>query len=152
MKSRKIQILEFISDKIEGGDSKRDVMCIRFGHPTKKNELVRGSPWAGSHDWSWNFRGSPWGAHRRGERRGRGRGRGGTAMGKVGRAHGEGEIYRRGVRHGTRPSCSSVRSCCLRAVLFVRKKEEREKKKKRKEKKRNKYGKFSKLKIFQGEK
>jgi hypothetical protein len=86
MKSRKIQILEFISDKIEGGDSKRDVMCIRFGHPTKKNELVRGSPWAGSHDWSWNFRGSPWGAHRRGERRGRGRGRGGTAMGKVGRA------------------------------------------------------------------
>jgi hypothetical protein len=36
-KSLKIQILEFISDKIEYGDSKREVMCIHFGHPTKKN-------------------------------------------------------------------------------------------------------------------
>jgi hypothetical protein len=42
-------------------------MCIRFDHPTKKYELVRGSPWKGSHDRSWNFHGSPWGAHRRGE-------------------------------------------------------------------------------------
>jgi hypothetical protein len=40
MKSRKIQRLEFASDKIEGGDSKMEVMCICFGHPTKKNELV----------------------------------------------------------------------------------------------------------------
>jgi hypothetical protein len=79
-------------------------------------------------------------------------GEGAQLWGRWGGRHGEGEIYRRGVRHGTRPSCSSVRSCCLRAVLFVRKKEEREKKKKRKEKKRNKYGKFSKLKNFQGEK
>jgi hypothetical protein len=39
MKSHKIQKLEFISDKIEGRDCKREVMCIRFGHPTKKNEL-----------------------------------------------------------------------------------------------------------------
>jgi hypothetical protein len=40
MKSRKIQRLEFISDKIEGKDSKREVMCIHFGYPTKKIELV----------------------------------------------------------------------------------------------------------------
>jgi hypothetical protein len=45
MKSRKIQILEFILDKIEGGDYEREVMCNHFGHPTKKNELVWGSPW-----------------------------------------------------------------------------------------------------------
>jgi hypothetical protein len=31
--------LEFISDKIEGGDSKTEVVCIRFDHPTKKNEF-----------------------------------------------------------------------------------------------------------------
>jgi hypothetical protein len=40
MKSHKIRRLEFVLDKIEGGDSKREVMCIYFGHPTKKNELV----------------------------------------------------------------------------------------------------------------
>ncbi len=40
MKSRKIWRSEFVSDKIEGGDSKREVMCIRFGHPTKENEIV----------------------------------------------------------------------------------------------------------------
>jgi hypothetical protein len=45
MKFRKIQRLEFISNKIEGGDCNREVMCICFGHPTKKNELVQGSPW-----------------------------------------------------------------------------------------------------------
>jgi hypothetical protein len=39
MKSYKIWRLEFISDKIEGGDSKRKVMLIHFGHPTKKNDL-----------------------------------------------------------------------------------------------------------------
>jgi hypothetical protein len=33
MKSRKIQILEFVSDKIEGGDSKWEVVCICFGCP-----------------------------------------------------------------------------------------------------------------------
>jgi hypothetical protein len=40
MKSHKIQRLEFVLDKIEGGDSKRKVVCIRFGHPMKKNGLV----------------------------------------------------------------------------------------------------------------
>jgi hypothetical protein len=45
MESRKIRRLEFVSDKIEGGDSKREVICIRFGHPTKKNEFMLGSSW-----------------------------------------------------------------------------------------------------------
>jgi hypothetical protein len=40
MKSRKIQVLEFVSDKIEGEDCKREVICIGFVHPTMKNELV----------------------------------------------------------------------------------------------------------------
>jgi hypothetical protein len=39
MKSQKIQRLEFVSDKIEGGDSKREVIYIYFGHPMK-NEIV----------------------------------------------------------------------------------------------------------------
>jgi hypothetical protein len=39
MKSHKIWRLEFALDKIEGGDSKREVVCIHFGCPTKKNDL-----------------------------------------------------------------------------------------------------------------
>jgi hypothetical protein len=58
IKSHKILRLEFISDKIEGEDSKRKVMCIRFGHPIKKNELVWGSPWEGSHGQSWSSMGT----------------------------------------------------------------------------------------------
>jgi hypothetical protein len=37
MESRKILRLEFVSDKIEGGDCKRDVIYICFGHIMKKN-------------------------------------------------------------------------------------------------------------------
>jgi hypothetical protein len=40
MESHKIQRLEFISDEIEGEDCKREVICICFSHPTKKNEFV----------------------------------------------------------------------------------------------------------------
>jgi hypothetical protein len=39
MKSHKIQRLELVSDKIEGGDSKREVVRTHFGHPTMENEL-----------------------------------------------------------------------------------------------------------------
>jgi hypothetical protein len=39
MKSRKIRRLEFVLDKIEGGDIKREVGRTHFGHLTKKNEL-----------------------------------------------------------------------------------------------------------------
>jgi hypothetical protein len=40
MESYKIQRLVFVLDKIEGGDYKREVICIGFGHPTKKNKFV----------------------------------------------------------------------------------------------------------------
>jgi hypothetical protein len=39
LESCKIWRLEFILDKIEDGDSKRKVVHIRFGCPTKKNGL-----------------------------------------------------------------------------------------------------------------
>jgi hypothetical protein len=39
-KMGKIRRFEFVSDKIEGGDCKREIMRIHFGHPMKKNELV----------------------------------------------------------------------------------------------------------------
>jgi hypothetical protein len=45
MESHKIQRLEFVSNKIEGEDCKRKVICIHFDHPTKKNEFVWGSVW-----------------------------------------------------------------------------------------------------------
>jgi hypothetical protein len=38
-KSRKIWRLEFISDEIEGRDSKRKVVRIHFGCPMKKNDF-----------------------------------------------------------------------------------------------------------------
>jgi hypothetical protein len=47
MKSRKIRILDWLSDKIETGDSKKKVVHIRFGCPTKKNEFGWGIPWGG---------------------------------------------------------------------------------------------------------
>jgi hypothetical protein len=50
MNFRKIQRLELVSDKIEGGDSKRKVVHIHFGCPTKKGCLgfklsMEGQPW-----------------------------------------------------------------------------------------------------------
>jgi hypothetical protein len=39
MESRKIQRLEFVSDKIEGRGSKGKVVRSLFGHPKKKNGL-----------------------------------------------------------------------------------------------------------------
>jgi hypothetical protein len=39
MKSREIQRLELVSDKIDAEDRKRKVVRIRFGCPMKKNEL-----------------------------------------------------------------------------------------------------------------
>jgi hypothetical protein len=35
-----IQRLEFVSDKVEPGDNKREVMCMRFDCSPKKNDLV----------------------------------------------------------------------------------------------------------------
>jgi hypothetical protein len=53
-------------------------MCIHFGHPTKKNELVSGSPWEVAMARLAPGR-QPWGTHRTGERGGRRRG-GGAAL------------------------------------------------------------------------
>jgi hypothetical protein len=92
-KSRKIRRLELISDKIEGRDRMREVMCIRFGHPMKKNEIVWGSPWEASHGRSWSSMAGHWelageGKEGKGEDGGGG---GGTGVGR----HGEREGYRR---------------------------------------------------------
>jgi hypothetical protein len=39
IESHKMWRLEFVSDKIEGEDCKREFMCIDFGCPMKKNDL-----------------------------------------------------------------------------------------------------------------
>jgi hypothetical protein len=44
MKSHKIRRLEFVSDKIEGGDYKREVVCTRFVHGRATMARV-GAPW-----------------------------------------------------------------------------------------------------------
>jgi hypothetical protein len=152
MKSRKIQRLEFVSDKIEGRDCKREVMCIRFGHPTKKNELVWGSPWEAAMA----------GVHgelvREGKEGGRGRGRGGAQLEALGR---------QGCCGVGRQTCSLTATaalCSLAAVaarvrrnVHVRKKRRRKERRKRKggkrvERKKKKYGNFSKLENFRGQK
>jgi hypothetical protein len=80
MKFRKICRLEFVSDKIEGVDSKREVVCIRFGCPTKKKTLVRAlhgravMAGVGAHGRSWESLPAR-------EERGKGRGRGGHSWG-----------------------------------------------------------------------
>jgi hypothetical protein len=87
MNSHKIQILEFIPDKIKDGDSWRKVVRICFGHPTKKNDLGYSSPWTGSHGWSWSsmaVHGELTGEGREGERKGREAG-GAWAASMVGR-------------------------------------------------------------------
>jgi hypothetical protein len=72
------------------------------------------------------------------EREGRGKGKRERAaqLGCSWGHHEEGEGYRRGVHHGTPPSCSSVRCCCLHVVLFVRKKRRSKERRKRKGRKR----------------
>jgi hypothetical protein len=149
MESRKIQRLEFISDKIEGGDCKREVICIGFGHPTKKNEFVWGSPWEGSHGWAQGPLVAAWQASGRG-REGRGRG------------HGWGCSLGRGGLQGGRHGCSALRAavpllCSLVAVLLAweetgRRKKRTEKKRKGRKRKEKKYEKISKLENFWGEK
>jgi hypothetical protein len=120
MKSPIIRRLDFVLDKIESRDSKREVMYIHFGHPTKKK-------WAHGR-WPWGLAGEE----------GRGKGRGRRQGGCLGR-HGGLLLYVRSLLCAEREE-----------ELNPRKKEEREKKKKRNEKK--KYGKFSKLENFRGEK
>jgi hypothetical protein len=81
MKAHKIRRLEFISDKIEGGDSKREVMCICLVIPQRKTALVEAFHEGDDHGRSWSSIGGHGGARRRGERGGRGKGRGGRGWG-----------------------------------------------------------------------
>jgi hypothetical protein len=139
MKSQKIQRLEFVSDKIEGGDSKREVIYIYFGHPMK-NEIVWGSPW----EVAMARVGAPWpamGARQRGRgsgERGRGAAAGGTRR-EGGLLGEEAPWGGAAMEEGSRPfiySCMlllSVTCCC---TWEGRRKEEGEREKKRKGRKR----------------
>jgi hypothetical protein len=125
MKSHKIQRLKFILNKIEGGDSKREVMCIHFGHPMKKNELVWGSPWEGSHGRSWRSMAD------HGELAG-GEGERGHSCGVAmewGRAAGGGAM-------GARPCCSVWPPVLYTWEKAGRRSEEREEKQEENEKKK----------------
>jgi hypothetical protein len=134
MKFRKIQRLEFVLDKIEGGDSKSEVVCIRFDHPTKKCAWLmlsmKGQPWPDM--------GSSPERGKRGKEEGRG-GKGGAAGWLGGR--GLGGRHRRELR---------LVPCSVRELLQEEnKEEEREKDKKRKGKRKEekKWENFPNLKI-----
>jgi hypothetical protein len=78
MKSHKIQGLELVSYQIEGRDSKRKVVHISFGHPTKKTELGCGSPCETAMAGLELHGRRPWGlAGEEGRGKGKGRGEGG---------------------------------------------------------------------------
>jgi hypothetical protein len=146
--SCKIQRLEFISDKIEGGDSKREVICIHFGQPTKKNEIVWGSPWEAAMaglEAPWELMGSS-----------QERGRKGEWEEGQGARLGEREGYRRGGMWAR--TCCSVRAAVPLLMLLLllaweetgrrKKRREREKKRKGRKRKEKNIENFSNLKIF----
>jgi hypothetical protein len=92
MKFRKIQKLEFVSDKIEGGNSKRKIVHICFGHLTNEKQ-----PWielsiGRSHDRTSSSMSGHGGARRRGKRGGR--------VGERGKGRGCGEKEGREGHHG----------------------------------------------------
>jgi hypothetical protein len=138
MESRKIQRLEFILDKIEDRDSKREVIRICFGHPTKKMSLCEAPhgrrPWP-----DLKLHGS---SPESGRRRGRRGGAGGGGLGGARGAPMEG-VYK-GRRHGGRGGVLSVHGLFCYVLLFReeererKEKERRKKEKKKKEKKKEK--------------
>jgi hypothetical protein len=138
-KSHKIQRLEFVSDKIKGVDCKREVICIHFIYPMKKNKLVGGSLWEAAMaglEASWEaVMGS---SSERGRRGGMGRGAGllgALGGGRAGRWGGA--------------SCSALRAnVSSGAVLCYVVREEGEKKRGRKERRKEKEGKEKKKKIW----
>jgi hypothetical protein len=145
----KIRRLEFVSNKIEGRDSKMEVICICFSYPTKKNELVWGSPWDGSHDRSWSSMAGHGELAKEGKE-GEGGGRGGAARVQLGH---QGEGCYGGARWLL--LCSSMRAFCTWENNWSwgrrrgGKREEKEnegKEKKKKEKKEN----FPNLNFFGG--
>jgi hypothetical protein len=139
MNSRKIQRLEFVSDKIEGGIARGRSCAPVLVIPRRKMTLVRAprgrAAMAGV--------GAPWEAKGEltGEGRERGRGRGGWLGGM-------------GHRGEAKSGACLVRPCCcaekFMTVAYVgvareeEEKEEREKKKKRKRMKRKKKKKYEK--------
>jgi hypothetical protein len=137
MKSCEIQRLEFVSDKIEARDSRRNVVRIRFGQPPKKNGLGWGFPCMGVVMAGLR---APWlamGACREGKEGEGRRGAGGTAnscgLWRGGRGrHGE-------AAGGARSLYTSVLPCFSVASMRKRKREEKKKGKanKRKSRKRN---------------
>jgi hypothetical protein len=135
-KSRKIQRLEFVSDKIEGGDCKREVMCTVLVIPWRKMSLCEALH--GRHPWSelellWEpIGGSPERGRRGG---GRGEEAGAQLGGGMGRAAGGAPVLQ--------PHCY----CCVWdtcSLLLVvpcwmwgrRRKEEKKRKEEREGKKR----------------
>jgi hypothetical protein len=144
MESRKIRILEFISDKIECGNCKRNVICIRFGHPTKKNDLGYSSPWEGSHGRSWSSVAGHGELAREGkEEEGEG-GVGGARLGAARGAMGRGRAAGGAVGEGLNRAAP-----LFGLLLYVRRKETGRRKKRREERKKKrrregKKGKFSK--------
>jgi hypothetical protein len=149
MESRKIRRLEIVSDKIEGGDSKREVIRIRFDHPTKKNEFVWSSPWEAA------MAGLEAPCELTGEGKEKGkerRGRGARPRGSCRGAPMEGGGAARGGAMELQPLFSG---CCF-VPLAVREEARRRKEKRRKERrkrkgrerKEKKYGKIFKLENF----
>jgi hypothetical protein len=97
-------------------------MCTHFGHPTKKNELVLGSPWEAAMAGvgaPWEPMGSSPERGKRGKEEGERGAQLGVAMGRV-RAVGGGTM-------GARPCCSFGLLCSVRE----RRQEGEEKKEKR---------------------
>jgi hypothetical protein len=72
MKSRKIRRLEFVLDKIEGGDSKRGSYASVLVIPQRKMSFCEDLH-GGGHGRSWSSINGGMGAHRRGEGEGEGK-------------------------------------------------------------------------------
>jgi hypothetical protein len=135
MKSHKIQRLELVSDKIEGGDRKMNILCIRFSCPTKKIKLVcglswRGRPWPSSSSMAFHGEGG----------NGRGKGRRGGGVGVPWGAVGEGSV---------RPALFGPGLRAVREKKTARRKEKRrERKEKKKGRKKEKEEKGKKFEIW----
>jgi hypothetical protein len=151
MKFRKIQKLEFVSDKIEGGNSKRKIVHICFGHLTNEKQ-----PWielsiGRSHDQTSSSMSGHGGARRRGKRGGRvgerGRGRGcGEKEGREGHHGGIlGELGPLLVHEPPVRAYSLVSALCrMKEEEKRRARKQKEERKRKKEKEKNKMGIFSK--------
>jgi hypothetical protein len=144
MKSRKIRRFELVLDKIKGEDSKREIMCISFGSPTKKNRACLRASMKGTAMAELKLHGQPWELTRRGREGGRGRGRGGDATrGAPWGAAGGGP---RSMAAWFGPAAALCVVCMRKKAWGRKEREEREKEKERKNEN------FAKPGNFRGEK